>query len=454
LPVDRPDGSEVTSRPDNLTKLSTDAQEAITSMRERAAGKTVLIAWRSKDDVFSRYHDIAWTCIARYCSDWFGYQVITSVDSEKDWTADLVITNYEEDWTIAESESLGEERILVVHEHMTSSQHHKGQRPIGKICAPIGPFKLARSILSLLEQELPAKAPKPSNTLDRGTQTPLSSPEDRILNGKQMTDYGFTETLLSPLTTIPDSIEPLASLVSVVAPPPPTPATHDEAAKQAIASLGAMSLHMPSRFKTRTPGVATISKEPALNSVKALGPPPNPTNALHILAVDDNSLNLQLIRRYLLKRKTDTIITARNGVEAVAAFREEANKGRSFDVVFMDISMPEMDGFEAARLIRSFESFAHRSISEEAGCYFRLGEDEERGAEEEQVEGRGVNAPTKTGRSVRAYIVALTGLASRRDREEAESSGFDDFLTKPIAFGKIGELLKRLSEEKEILGKG
>jgi CheY-like chemotaxis protein len=55
----------------------------------------------------------------------------------------------------------------------------------------------------------------------------------------------------------------------------------------------------------------------------------------------------------------------------------------------------------------------------------------------------------KEGESERAYIVALTGLASRKDRDQAEESGFDDFLTKPISFAKIGELLKRVSVEKE-----
>jgi DNA-binding response OmpR family regulator len=55
---------------------------------------------------------------------------------------------------------------------------------------------------------------------------------------------------------------------------------------------------------------------------------------------------------------------------------------------------------------------------------------------------------TEPRKQMRAYIVALTGLASRRDRNEAEESGFDDFLTKPISFGKIGELLARLSAEK------
>ena len=206
-----------------------------------------------------------------------------------------------------------------------------------------------------------------------------------------------------------------------------------------------MPLRFPKRTQT-TPVLPTVS-----NSEVSNGPKPKAAHTaesspdLHILAVDDNKLNLQLIHRYLLKRENDTIVTARNGDEAVAAVREEAGKGWKFDVIFMDISMPEMDGFEATRLIRTFErSVAHRSLSEEEGYRFDLGHE----TENAETEMEKLALVKGGGRRNRAYVVALTGLASRRDRDEAESSGFDDFLTKPIAFAKIGELLKRLSEEK------
>jgi CheY-like chemotaxis protein len=136
--------------------------------------------------------------------------------------------------------------------------------------------------------------------------------------------------------------------------------------------------------------------------------------------VDDNALNLNLLHRYLLKREGDIIVIAKNGVEAVDAVK---SRKKGFDVIFMDISMPEMDGFEATRFIRAFENT--RSL--------QLGEDE--------------NVSMEKGKEKRAYIVALTGLASRRDRDLAEECGFDDFLTKPISFKRIGELLWGLSEK-------
>lgn len=460
LPVDRPDGSEV-GRLDDLAKISADAQEAITTLRARVTGKSVLIARCVQDTGPSRHKDVSWNCIERYCADWFGYQIVKSSNDINSTTADLIITDHDEEWANSNGEVSDGQRILIVHEHMACRQRHKqGQRVVGTICTPIGPFKLARCLLDLLDQDI-SQRPKASNTSDAGTQTPLA--EERV-PGVLMTDYGFTMPLLSPKSKpegllwapVLEEKEPeLPKENDYKAPEdkesqspdhdttPSMTKTQDDEIQTALANLGAMPLRMPTRFTKR---IQTAPLLPTFHKENESKPAPlEPTNPLHILAVDDNALNLQLIHRYLMKRKIDTIITARNGVEAVAAVRDASNKGNHFDVIFMDISMPEMDGFEATRLIRSFErSFAHRSISEEVGYFANLGI----GAGDNGVDVEGVDGRGRGGRTGRAYVIALTGLASRRDRDEAESSGFDEFLTKPIAFGKIGDLLRRLSAEK------
>lgn len=69
---------------------------------------------------------------------------------------------------------------------------------------------------------------------------------------------------------------------------------------------------------------------------------------MQVLVVDDNEINLRVACAYLkaLGLSTESIFTANNGKEAINA--AEKNK---FDLIFMDIQMPEMDGVEAAKSI-------------------------------------------------------------------------------------------------------
>jgi CheY-like chemotaxis protein len=85
---------------------------------------------------------------------------------------------------------------------------------------------------------------------------------------------------------------------------------------------------------------------------------------------------------------------------------EESN---SFDCVFMDISMPVMDGFQASTAIRQFEK-QQQCVSEES-------------------------EPSK------AFIFALTGLGSETARVSARNAGCDVFLLKPVRFKDIVPLL-------------
>jgi len=120
-----------------------------------------------------------------------------------------------------------------------------------------------------------------------------------------------------------------------------------------------------------------------------------------ILLVDDNKINLKLLETFLrTKRKYSHIVMAENGKKAVKAVRSAQEP---FEIVFMDVSMPVMNGFEATRAIRDFEK-------------------------EHNI---------KTG----AMVIALTGLASGQDQSEGLDSGCDIYMTKPVSFKEVGKLL-------------
>src|SRR6185369_12058823 len=74
-----------------------------------------------------------------------------------------------------------------------------------------------------------------------------------------------------------------------------------------------------------------------------------PDRRLHILLAEDNAVN-QRLAASLLGRRGHKVTIAANGREAVMAFT-----GQQFDVVLMDVQMPEMGGFEATAAIRAIE---------------------------------------------------------------------------------------------------
>lgn len=76
----------------------------------------------------------------------------------------------------------------------------------------------------------------------------------------------------------------------------------------------------------------------------------------HILLVEDNEMNMKVARRFL-ERWDYNIDTAENGLEALDKF-----KANTYDLILMDLHMPEMDGWEATTAIRNIESDMSRKI--------------------------------------------------------------------------------------------
>ena len=146
--------------------------------------------------------------------------------------------------------------------------------------------------------------------------------------------------------------------------------------------------------------LSVMGAAPALGTSAAPGPtlelPP-----LRVLVAEDSLANQQLAIG-MLEKDAHTVTVTSSGMEAVDAFR-----AGHFDVVLMDLQMPEMDGFEALRAIRKREH--------------------------------------ETGAS-RTPIVALTARATRGDEDHCLSAGFDGYLTKPFRSRQlIGAIAASLS---------
>ena len=117
-----------------------------------------------------------------------------------------------------------------------------------------------------------------------------------------------------------------------------------------------------------------------------------------ILLVEDNEMNRDMLSRRLMRKGFDVALAV-DGPEGVAM----AAAG-GYDLILMDMSLPELDGWEATRRVR-------------------------------EAEGGGKRVP----------IIALTAHAMSGDREKAMAAGCDDYDTKPVELdvllGKIAALL-------------
>lgn len=121
---------------------------------------------------------------------------------------------------------------------------------------------------------------------------------------------------------------------------------------------------------------------------------------LHILLAEDNIVNQKVMQRFL-KRWDMELVVVENGQEAVKKLKEEY-----FDIILMDLQMPQMDGYQATRTIRKLDDPNKRNIP----------------------------------------IVALTAAALDEVREKVYAAGMNDFVTKPFNPTELKKKLTKLAE--------
>jgi PAS domain S-box-containing protein len=147
--------------------------------------------------------------------------------------------------------------------------------------------------------------------------------------------------------------------------------------------------------------VDLIAEEDAKGRDRVSGTSPSRIEhgSLRILLAEDNPVN-QKVAVSMLKTLGITADVAANGLEVLQALARQ-----EYDIVLMDVQMPEMDGLEATRSIRILD-----------------------------------------GKNGKTWIVAMTAYAQEGDREECLKTGMNDYLSKPIRMQELEAVLKRGSQ--------
>ena len=142
------------------------------------------------------------------------------------------------------------------------------------------------------------------------------------------------------------------------------------------------------------------SRPPSKVRISASRPVNERRRGARVLLAEDNPVN-QMVALRLLEKQGHRVVVAGNGREALLALSKAAPDG--FDMILMDVQMPEMDGFEATAAIRAQERESGRHIP----------------------------------------IVAMTAHAMKGDRERCLEAGMDHYISKPIRAGDLLELVEQ-----------
>jgi signal transduction histidine kinase/tetratricopeptide (TPR) repeat protein len=124
-----------------------------------------------------------------------------------------------------------------------------------------------------------------------------------------------------------------------------------------------------------------------------------PKSQLRICIAEDNAINARIALQYMDRLGYPNVDTYDNGLKAVEALREKARQGAPYHIMFMDVQMPVLDGYEATKLLRDDELESVRKV----------------------------------------LVIAMTASAIQGDREKCLAAGMDDYLAKPVR----SEVLKK-----------
>ncbi|KAK2592352.1 Histidine kinase osmosensor [Conoideocrella luteorostrata] len=191
------------------------------------------------------------------------------------------------------------------------------------------------------------------------------------------------------------------SLSSILAHEPPEP-NSDISTVRKDNQPRLVGLSTPFFAPNPTPPPTTEDqKKAAIQKIKADKADKAGRGELRVLVADDNSTNIEVVSRMLKLEKVHNVTIAKDGQEAYELVKANMEENQQFDLIFMDVQMPNLDGLQSTRLIRKM----------------------------------GYVAP----------IVALTAFSEESNVKECMESGMDDFVSKPIRRPALKNVLTKFS---------
>lgn len=341
--------------------------------------------------------------VSEYVCGWYGFEIVSAA-------ADIVIID-EVNLQYCDSTSRAYPALVQVYDikrHKVRDAVHESGSPIAIVSQPLGPYKLAASLCNVIK-----RLEKTSPPARPGSVSPALLQRSSLATSRYLGSlYGLSRShkqaseepagMGSSGSAGNSGIFTTSSTTSLGSFPFPKQSEHIESASVTEKSEPhASSPPAPSQYDHQKSDEAvltvslTATPTDSLSHFTAL---PQKRRHPRVLVVDDNKVNIDLLTFFLRrKRKYTDVDSAENGQIALEKFKAREH---GYDIIFMDISMPIMTGFEATRAIRKHES-ATKDV----------------------------------------LIVAFTGLASEADQREAFQSGVDLYFTKPVPFKAVGDVL-------------
>lgn len=439
LPLMRPTHKKTPSSASTSMSVNTSTQDdSIDLLGQEVGGRTIAICSTDVKEGLpaSAASKEAQKCLSQYITGWFNLPVTQWSPSVK---ADVVLVDETCLSSVLKIENRsrdpgGPPAVLVLCTNAQVARRNAKcegidtNRVIEFLAKPCGPYKLAKALRACLGNVdlIHMGEPEPERlaiSIELGSpgrpsiiaagsppQTTLAPAIDETRNGIDSLDLGgpgvqvnrvamvdenstnARKAFRTPLDLEPGSEFPFPDIIST------SPYTRNHHLNPSAEDQG-------QHLRPESNGADSSSADSTPTVWKA---PVKPLRRIpRILLIDDNKINLRLLETFMKKRKYELVDSADDGKMAVDAFIGSPD---GYDIIFMDISMPIMNGFEATQAIRDLE--LQRELKNEG-------------------------KPPRP----RAMIIALTGLASGRDQSQAFASGFDLYVTKPASFKEIAKLL-------------